>query len=430
MTQSLVAEQAERNATWNFSVNLADIIFITLGLSLISRETVLPLLVSHLTDSKIAVGLLPAVWSLGYYLPQLLTANFTEGLRYKKPFVMLVGGLGERVPYLLVGLAVLFLAESSPLAVLVLLLLGIGTAGASAGIATPAWFDMIAKVIPIQRRGLWSGLGHGVGALLGVAGAWVVGRVLDAYAYPGNFATLLFLAFFFVSVSWVALSLTREPPSTSTKERIPLIRYLGQLPAVLDRDANYRRYLISRTIVNLGAMATGFFIVYGKERFALDGAAVGLLTGVLIGSVAVMNVLWGVTGDRVGHKTVLVGAAIAMTAAPLVALLAPDSAWLALTFVLLGTALAGEHASSLNIILEFCAEEDRPTYIGLTNTLLAPVLILAPILGGWLATVLGYPALFVIAAVIGGAGSLLLALWVREPRRVVKAIDAETVTAK
>ncbi|MBI3960690.1 MAG: MFS transporter [Chloroflexi bacterium] len=410
-------EQSVRDFPWNFSVNMADIMFITLGLSLISRETVLPVLISQLTDSKIAIGLLPAVWSLGYYLPQLLTANFTEGLRFKKPFVMLVGGLGERVPYLLIGLAVWFLAESSPGIVLVLLLAGVGMAGASAGIATPAWFDMIAKVIPIQRRGLWSGLGHGLGALLGVAGAYAVGRILDAYVYPHNFATLVFLAFLFVMLSWIGLSLTREPPSTTTKERVPLVRYLAYLPTILRRDANYRRYLISRTVVNLGAMATGFFIVYGRERFALDGAGVGLLTGVLIGSVAVLNLVWGITGDRVGHKAVLTGAALAMAGAPLVALLAPSAGWLVLTFILLGAALAGEQASSLNIILEFCAPEDRPTYIGLTNTLLAPVLILAPILGGWLATIFGFAALFVVAALVAGGGALLLALWVREPRQ-------------
>ncbi|RME59248.1 MAG: MFS transporter, partial [Caldilineae bacterium] len=413
--QATIDEQTARNFPWNFSVNLADIIFITLGLSLVSRETVLPVLISHLTDSKIAIGLLPAVWSLGYYLPQLLTANFTERLRYKKPFVMLVGGLGERVPYLLIGLAVWLLAERAPGVVLVLLLAGVGIAGASAGVATPAWFDMIAKVIPVQRRGLWSGLGHGVGALLGVAGAYVVGRVLDAYAYPRNFATLLFLAFLCVSISWIGLSLTREPPSTTTKERIPFIRYLGRLPGVLDRDVNYRRYLISRTVVNLGAMAAGFFIVYGVERFRLEGGQVGLLTGVLIGSVAVMNLVWGVTGDRVGHKTVQAGAALAMAGAATAALLAPSAAWLALTFALMGAYMAGEQASGLNIILEFCPPEDRPTYIGLTNTLLAPVLILAPILGGWLATALGFQALFTVAALVGGAGALLLALWVREP---------------
>ncbi len=107
-------------------------------------------------------------------------------------------------------------------------------------------------------------------------------------------------------------------------------------------------------------------------------------------------------------------------------MLAALTAWLTTTqrgltvvFLLLGAAIAAELTSSLNIILEFCAPEDRPTYIGLTNTLLAPTLALAPILGGWLATLTGgYHNLFLVAAACAGLGALLLILWVREPRRV------------
>ena len=36
-------------------------------------------------------------------------------------------------------------------------------------------------------------------------------------------------------------------------------------------------------------------------------------------------------------------------------------------------------------LLEFGEEEDRPAYIGLANTLIAPFTFLAPVLGGWLA---------------------------------------------
>jgi MFS family permease len=179
------------------------------------------------------------------------------------------------------------------------LLLFIGMAAFSAGIATPAWFDMIAKVIPVQRRGIWSGIGHGVGALLGfLIGAYVVAQVLENVAYPNNFALLFALAFVFVMISWAGLSLTREPPSETVKERVPLSHYLRQLPDVLRRDHNYSRFLLSRTIMQFGAMAAGFYMVFGTEKFAISGAGVGLFTGVLIASVALMNLVWGLIGDR------------------------------------------------------------------------------------------------------------------------------------
>ena len=85
----------------------------------------------------------------------------------------------------------------------------------------------------------------------------------------------------------------------------------------------------------------------------------------------------------------------------------------------MGSYQAAEQTSSLNIILEFSAPEDRPTYIGMTNTLLAPVLILAPLVGGTLATIFGFSTLFVVAALVAAAGALLLTLWVEEPRQHV-----------
>jgi MFS family permease len=129
-----------------------------------------------------------------------------------------------------------------------------------------------------------------------------------------------------------------------------------------------------------------------------------------------MNVVLGALGDRLGHKIILAGAALAMAAASLSILLVPTAAWLPVTFLLLGVSMAGNMVSGLNIILEFCSEADRPTYIGLTNTLLAPATTLAPILGGWLATVMGYGAMFAIALVCALAGSAWLAFAVREPR--------------
>lgn len=410
--------QVEAHFPWNFAVNVIDIVFIMFGMSLISRATVMPLLVSRLTPSKMAIGLIPAIYSLGYYLPQLLTANFAEGLRRKKPFVMLVGGLGERLPYLFTGLAVWWLAEPAPAAALVALFLLLATSAVSNGVATPAWFDMVAKVIPVRRRGLYSGLGHSLGALLGVVGAMLAGWILADRPYPRNFGLCFSLAFAAMVISWVGLALNREPESPTVKARTSLGHYLGQLPTVLRRDRNYARFLVSRSIANLGGMAGGFFMVYGASRFAIGGKEVGTLTAVLVGSQAVMNLLWGMVGDRRGHKAVLCGAAFSMALAAIATRMASSAAWLLATFALLGASMAGDSISGMNIILEFCAPEDRPTYIGLTNTLLAPVRSLAPLLGGWLAIGVGYKGMFTVALLVTTLGGTLLALWVQEPRHI------------
>jgi MFS family permease len=422
-------QQVERDFRWNFSVNLLDISFIMLGLSLVSRDTVIPLLMSKLTTSPVVIGLMSAVYSLGIYLPQLIGASVSEGMPRKKPFVTVVGGLGERVPYLVIGLAVLLLAGPAPTMALVALLLLLGISGASAGFATPAWFDMIAKVIPVRRRGLFTGLGHGLGALMGVAGAVVIGVVLDRWPYPQNFALLFVLAFVAMSISWVGLALNREPANPTVHPSAGLAHYLRRLPGILRADRNFARYIIAMMVVRAGTMAGGFFLVYGASRFQIGGAEVGLLTGVLIGCQALLNPLWGMIGDRYGHKLVLASGALTLALAALLASLAPTWPWLVVAFALLGAFMSADTASFLTIIPEFCRDEDRPTYIGLANTLLAPVTTLAPVLGGWLIAWLGYEPMFALAALLACSGALFLASRVREPRRAKPATSASQSAA-
>ena len=161
MTKS-TASPVEENVNWNFSVNVLDNMFYALAISLVSQETIMPLLVSKLTDSTIAVGLIPAIFSLCFLLPQLFVANHAERLPRKLPFVLLGSGLLQRLPYPLIGLALLLLfALDAPGLALMLFFVGIATAAFGGGIVTPAWFSMIGKVIPTRRRGIFFGLADG-----------------------------------------------------------------------------------------------------------------------------------------------------------------------------------------------------------------------------------------------------------------------------
>jgi len=390
--------------------------FFLLALSIVSQSTIMPLLVRKLTDSTLAIGLIPAIASVGYLLPQLLIANYAEGLRRKKRFIQIISGIGERGPYLATGILVLALGERSPAVALVGFFLLLGIANISAGLGTPAWYDLIAKVIPAERRGVWAGVSRGLGSLLGVAGAALAGRLLEDHGFPRGFAFCFFAASVSLVFSWFALSANREPDSIVTKPRVGLTTYFRKLPAILRRDRNYVHYLLARSVAVLGGMGAGFVMVYGADRFGVDGQTVGWLTGVLVGSQAMGNFALGAVADRIGHRLILAAAALLMALAALSVLWAPGIGWLAVTFALVGFSNAASLVSGLNIILEFCPAEDRPTYIGLTNTLLAPATTLAPIIGGALVSLFGYRPMFATAILLALLGGGLLGRWVQEPR--------------
>jgi MFS family permease len=412
----------EANLKWNFSVNLVERIFVTLGMSMISASTILPLLVSELTPSKVAVGLVSAIFIVGTMVPQLLTAGYTESLVYKRPFVSGIALVGGRLPYLVLAAVVWLLADSQPLLTLLLLFLLIAITALSNGVVIPAWLDMIAKVIPIRLRGLFFGIGNGLGALLGVAGGLIAGRILTDFPFPDNYALCFILASGAMIISWAGVSATREPPTVDAKPVTPLGVYLRRLPQVLRDNPNYARYLVSTAVASLGGMGTSFMIVYASERYAVTGTQVGTLTALLIGSQAVANLFWGVVADRKGHKGVLVAGSV-VTALAVTATWAGDGmAWLWVAFAALGIGVAANAVSRMNIVLEFGGAHDRPTYIGLTNTSLAPVTMAAPVLGGWLIDTVGYVPMFVATAILSVAGGVMLATWFRDPRRATPPV--------
>ena len=409
---------------WNFAVNLVERTFVTFGFSMISVTTILPLLVMELTSSKVAIGLVPAIFMVGTMVPQLFTANYTESLPYKRPFVSRFALLGGRVPHFLIALVVWRLAADFPGAALILIYLLLATAACSNGVVIPAWLDLIAKVIPVHMRGLFFGIGNGLGALLGVAGGLLAGQILSALDFPNNFALCFLLAFVALTISWLGVTLTREPRSSNTKAPIRFWAYLQNVPSILKHNPNYARYLVSQALATLGGVGTAFLIIYANETYGLTGTQVGALTAVLIGSQAVANLGWGLVGDRQGHKTVLACGAICIAAAITATWAGGAYRWLWVAFILLGAGSAANSVSSMSIVLEFGLAEDRPTYVGLTNTALAPTTLLAPIIGGVLIETLGYVPTFAGAAVCAGVGGLLMALWFREPRKVAQSKTA------
>jgi MFS family permease len=166
-------------------------------------------------------------------------------------------------------------------------------------------------------------------------------------------------------------------------------------------------------------MASGFYTVHALRHHAAPDWAVGVFTTALLAGQMTGNLALGALADRAGHLVSLGIGTGALLLANVAALLVPSLELFVVVFALQGVHLAAVNVSGLSVLLEFApSPAARPTYVGLGTTLLTPVAFGAPLIAGLMADALGFPAVFVVAALGSLAGLALLLGRVREPRHL------------
>lgn len=429
LSDAEIDRQVEGNFRWNFSVNFLDGAFFWFSLSFVSSTTILPLFVSKLSDSPLLIALLAMLGQGSWYLPQLLTAGAIETLIRKKPVVVNIGLFTERLPMWLLPVAAL-LSLRSPGGGLLLFFVAYAWHGFGAGAVAPAWSDLIARCFPVAWRGRFFGITSFVGTGLGAAGAVLSGWILEVYPFPTNFALLFGIAALALSLSWVAIALTREPIQArpNAKPRRPGANR-HKIRSILAGDRNFRNFLLARSLASLGSMGTGFLTVAAIQHWQVADSVVGQYTAALLVGQTAGNLLSGLVADRWGHKLSLeIGIGSALVAFGL-ALMAPTAIWYFAVFFLLGVATGVHIVSGVLIPLEFSRPEHRPTYVGIANTVMGVASSIAPILGGLLALA-GFSPLFALSIAASGAALLVMRLMVVDPRGQTTCFEPTVATER
>lgn len=415
-----------RSFRWNFTVMGLDLTLFVFGLSFVSAYGVLPLFVHHLSNSNLALGAIPAVRSSSL-LPPFFVAGLIERLPRKKPFVITCTVI-ERLPYLCIAVATPFLATTHPTALLWFFFSMLTVAIMAGGVATPAWLDLIARMIPANWRGRFFGLSSALGGLLGVIGSAGAALLLRRFSWSTGVALCFAFAFACLVISFVFIAFGREPLHAAKRDErgtdgaviAPPEHIMRRLPALLRDHRNLCWYLIAIVLVTSAGAAASFYIVDAKRSLNLSDAAASLYAVVLLAATTAGNVLWGYVGDHLGHKRIVVMGALCTGLAPLLALLVryPQFGPLGYggVFLLVGLGTSALQLTAFTFIIDLAPAEQRPTFIGVATMAQAPFAFAAPLLGALIADRGGYAPVFVLAAVFALAGMALVSRFVRDPR--------------
>jgi MFS family permease len=412
-----IEKQVYKYLKRNWVLSYMDGILIIGGMGFVSVDTVLTYFASEFTDSRTIIGLVTSIALLGKYLPQMLGAKVLEGRSTNKSYVKIFGLL-QRIPWFIMAFITYRYSTINPTFTLISFYILFGFYTVTSGMFSPGWLDLIAKVIPMHLRGRFFGLRKSLGGGMQFLGSFAVVWLFKEFVFPMNYTLAFLIAGILSSISYLFLINMKEVGKPREAKDVTFLDYIKRLPLILKENKNFTMYIVSSAFIVFFNMATAFFIIYGKEELQIGPEIVGIVTGIFLATKSIFSVFWGYVSDKKGHKTVLTISAILYIIASVLILFTTNVYLLYLVFFLNGAAKSSREVSEMNIVLEFGTEEDRPTYLGLNNTLVAPLMSLAPLFGGLILDYFSYTVLMIITVILISIGLFILTIYVKDPRIV------------
>ncbi|MDA9064080.1 MFS transporter [Pseudomonadales bacterium] len=406
--------QVRRDLNRNFYAHLAHGMLGQTGFRLINAPTFLPAYIMLLSGgSEMMVGLALSLQALGMTLTPFVGANLIEHRKRVLPVGFFVGGM-MRLSVLLIALSgLLFGGTQALIAIMICLTL----LGLSQGMQGVIFNFLMSKVIPVKKRGRLTGLRNFLAGITSAAVAWLGGHYLlgETPTAQGYSFTFL-LAFILTSIGLLLLLFVREPEPPTVKIKQGLWQRLGEVPALLRDDPAFTRYFLARSLATMGRMAMPFYILYAGQTIGLTGQTLGIITFAFTIAGTFSNLAWGAMADRRGFRGTFL-LSISLWVLSTLLLLVASGLWATvLVFVGIGAAVQGFQNSSQNLTLEFGDRDNLPVRIAIANTASEVAGTIGPLLGGVLAAMLGFEAVFAASITFLVIGGIVVRIYVPEPR--------------
>lgn len=389
------------------------------GFRLVNAPTFLPAYLHAVSGSNAIVGLGLALQQVGGVISPIFGASRIEHRTRVMPAAIWMGSLARLA---VLGMAIAgWLLKGPQLAAALLLMMLLF--GIFMGAQRVVFSLLVAKVIPISRRGrlqAWRSMtGSGIAAVLSYfAGKYLIGRNVLGNGYSTTFVC----AFVLTTLGlWAMQFLVKEPEPPTTRPQTRFRERFRDLPRLIGQDRSYAFFLLVQMLATSARIATPFYILYVTQKLHLHGAAemgsmLGLMSTAFMLGDTFSNIGWGSLGDKTGFRLVLLLSLIIWVAATVLLMEVNLSALIALAFFGLGAAQAGYMMSAQTMILEFGHRDELPMRIAISATAESITATLGPLVGGGLADLLGYNTVFGISLGFLAAALVILLGLVKEPR--------------
>ena len=385
------------------------------GFRLVNAPTFIPSYLHMLTGSPVLTGLGVSLQQLGGTISPIAGAVQIEHRTRVLPVSMF---LGTMMRLQLLGIAIAgYLLKGTPLVYSTMAFLFLW--GLFSGPQGVAFQYLLAKGIPISRRGRLQAWRNFTGGAISALLSYFAGRYLLGHNVFGNgYATTFLLAFGLTSLGLTAFRLLfREPIPPTIRPRMAMMARVKEFPALIKNDRGFLYFMVARTLAIAGRVAAPFFIVYASTVIHVTGTVIGVLSLAYLGADTLSNLAWGYAADRYGFKATFVGALGFWIAAASLIMNAHGINTITVAFFLSGVANAGYQLSAQNMVLEFGHRDDIAMRLALSNTAESTTMALGPIALGAIIVAFGYSAVFGLSIALETAALITMVSLVEEPRK-------------
>jgi MFS family permease len=334
--------------------------------------------------SNFQVGLLAAISPLLSSL-NLVAAQQLEKLGTRRRYFA-INAFIHRIVFLLL-LALPFMPGLVPANAQIGLLIGVVLVSVIFGtLMHTTWMSWMADMVPEEKRASFFSRRNMVCTVVWMAQSYFIGKVLAAHNTVLAYSLVFGVGTIIALTSIPVVVAQPDPPIAVSGGR----RSLGAMWRHAWAMPNFRNFLFFALLWGFTTNLAGpFYNVYMLKDLHVD---VGQITvwGILWGVVSTITLpYWGMLGDRVGNRTTLLFA-LAGTCLNAFGWLAttPDNAhWLVpLLFCLGGFFDTGAGLIGFNMIFGILPDKNKPSYVGIYESIVGTTVGIAPLVGGYLAT--------------------------------------------
>lgn len=338
---------------------------------------------TFLNASKTQIGLITAIFWLGFALPQTWAAYASESKPIKKTYIAWAFFLSS-IPWLACAAYILLIGTGNAETSIWLFLILYVFACMTINLYIPGNYTLLYKIIPTASLGLLLGVQFTFrygGTFLSLFGVKAINKYIQP---PDNYAIIFIATFIISTLSALLILLLKEPEGAVSKSAPSFGSYLANCVRVLKTDRLLVKFLIGKWLMSGHNVMMAFLLAYFiqergflRENAIWFSALYGL--GLAIGGSTITRI-----ADKYGPKYMMATAQTFAIIYTIIAWFAPhgSSAIAFAAFTLTGFAQISDNVGYTNMCLLCCPTPDKSTYVAVTNLGIIPFMALMPIIVG------------------------------------------------